>query len=98
MSLGVPNLMLLLSSYSNPVATLKHAQQEGYRALDFMVTAMPFGMYSSESKVTLGCLSISFLHTMDIAVIVLWDFCGLLLWSNTVHGTFCSSLQNSAQV
>ncbi len=54
MSLGVPNLMLLLSSYSNPVATLKHAQGQGYRALDFMVTAMPFGTYSSEPKVPLA--------------------------------------------
>ena len=97
MSLGVPNLMLLLSSYSNPVATLKHAQQEGYKALDFMVTAMPFGMYSSESKVTLGDLSISILHTMEIAIIIvglLWPVTG----STTVHGTFCSSLQSSAQV
>ena len=51
LSLGIPNVMMLFSSYSNPVETLKHAQRQGYRALDFMVTAMPFGTYSSEPKV-----------------------------------------------
>ncbi len=49
--LGIPNVMMLFSSYSNPVETLKHAQRQGYKALDFMVTAMPFGTYSSEPKV-----------------------------------------------
>ena len=51
LSLGISNVMMLFSSYSNPVETLKHAQRQGYRALDFMVTAMPFGTYSSEPKV-----------------------------------------------
>jgi hypothetical protein len=53
LSLGIDNVMLLFSSYSNPVETLAHAQRQGYRALDFMVTPMPFGTYSSEPKVQL---------------------------------------------
>ena len=53
MSLGLDKVMLLISSYSNPVETLQHARRQGYILRDFMVTAMPFGKYSSEPKVRL---------------------------------------------
>ena len=53
MSLGLDKVMLLISSYSNPVETLQHARRQGYILRDFMVTAMPFGKYSSEPKVQL---------------------------------------------
>ena len=53
MSLGLDKVMLLISSYSNPVETLEHARRQGYILRDFMVTAMPFGKYSSEPKVRL---------------------------------------------
>ena len=43
--------MLLISSYSNPVETLRHASKEGYILRDFLLTNMPFGTYSSELKV-----------------------------------------------
>jgi hypothetical protein len=52
-SLGLENVMLLISSYSNPVATLRHAQKEGYRVVDFLIAPMPFGTYSSEPKARL---------------------------------------------
>ena len=54
MSLGLDKVMLLISSYSNPVETLQHARRQGYILRDFMVTAMPFGKYSSEPKVRLS--------------------------------------------
>ena len=60
MSLGLDKVMLLISSYSNPVETLQHARRQGYILRDFMVTAMPFGKYSSEPKVRLrllGCIA-----------------------------------------
>jgi len=51
LSLDYPNAMLLVSSYSNPLGTLEHAKKLGYSITDFLVTALPFGTYSSEPKV-----------------------------------------------
>ena len=51
MSLGLEKVVLLISSYSNPVETLRHANKEGYILRDFLLTNMPFGTYSSELKV-----------------------------------------------
>lgn len=53
MTLGFDNMVLLLSSYCDPVATIEHARRQGYRVTDFMVTPLPFGYYSSEPKVRL---------------------------------------------
>lgn len=39
------------AAYSNPVYTIRFAQQQGYAVTDFMVTPLPFGYYSSEPKV-----------------------------------------------
>ena len=54
MSLGFDSAVLMISSYSNPIETLRHAQEQGYHITDYMVKPMPFGYYSSEPKVTDG--------------------------------------------
>ncbi|EFJ44305.1 hypothetical protein VOLCADRAFT_33370, partial [Volvox carteri f. nagariensis] len=51
LSLGFPYAVLLLSSFSNPASLLRHAAAEGYRVVDFQVTPLSFGIYSSEPKV-----------------------------------------------
>ena len=51
LTLDYPSVMTLISSYSNPVGTITHALEQGYRVADFMVTPLPFGYYSSEPKV-----------------------------------------------
>ncbi|PNW84578.1 hypothetical protein CHLRE_03g149750v5 [Chlamydomonas reinhardtii] len=51
LSLRYPYAMLLLASYSNPAAVLRHAAAAGYRVVDFLVTPLPFGTYSSQPKV-----------------------------------------------
>lgn len=53
LSLGFDSAVLLISAYANPVETIEHAKQQGYQVTDFMVTPMPFGLYSSEPKVSL---------------------------------------------
>ena len=50
LSLDFNSAILLISAYSNPVETIQHAQEKGYRVADFMVTPMEFGHYSSEPK------------------------------------------------
>lgn len=51
LTLDYPNVMLLISSYSNPIETLQWAAVQGYTVADFMVTPLKFGCYSSEPKV-----------------------------------------------
>ncbi len=51
LSLDYPNVMLLVSSYSNPVDTIAHALANHYSVADFMITPLKFGYYSSEPKV-----------------------------------------------
>lgn len=51
MTFGFDSAILLISSYANPVETLEHARKQGYQVTDFMVSPMPFGVYSSEPKV-----------------------------------------------
>jgi methylase of polypeptide subunit release factors len=51
LSLGCETVMLLISAYSNPVETIRHAIALGYSVTDFMVTPLQFGYYSSEPKV-----------------------------------------------
>jgi hypothetical protein len=51
MSMGFNTAMLLLCSYCDPVRTLAHAKNEGYSVVDYRVTDLPFGAYSSEPKV-----------------------------------------------
>jgi methylase of polypeptide subunit release factors len=51
LSLGCKTVMVMISAYSNPVETIRHAIAQGYRVTDFMVTPLQFGYYSSEPKV-----------------------------------------------
>lgn len=51
LTLNFPNVMLLVSSYSNPLRTIACAAENGYAIADFMVTPLQFGYYSSEPKV-----------------------------------------------
>jgi len=49
--LDIPNVLLMISSYSNPVDTINQAIANGYYVADFMVSPLQFGYYSSEPKV-----------------------------------------------
>jgi len=51
LSLNYPTVLLMVSSYSNPVATINWGLQNDYYVADFMVTPLQFGYYSSEPKV-----------------------------------------------
>lgn len=51
LSVGCKTVLLMVSAYSNPVDTIQHAIDEGYSVIDFMVTPLQFGYYSSEPKV-----------------------------------------------
>ena len=48
---GFERLILLLSSFSNPLSIIEHASDHGYRVLDFAIRTMRFGIYSSEPRV-----------------------------------------------
>lgn len=48
---GFEHLILLVSSFSNPLSIIEHALSHGYKVLDFTVRTMRFGIYSSEPKV-----------------------------------------------
>lgn len=51
LTLNYPRVMVLMSSYSNPLGTLECAADQDYAVSDFMVTPLQFGCYSSEPKV-----------------------------------------------
>ncbi|WP_017317371.1 class I SAM-dependent methyltransferase [Mastigocladopsis repens] len=51
LSLGYENVLLLVSSFSNPESTIHHARANGYRVTNFIVLPLKFGYYSSELKV-----------------------------------------------
>lgn len=53
MSLGLEKEMQLICTYGNPVGKSQHARNERYIVSDFLITAMPFGVYSFEPKVNL---------------------------------------------
>lgn len=48
---GFEHLILLVSSFSNPLSIIEHALSHGYRVLDFAVRTMRFGPYSSQPAV-----------------------------------------------
>lgn len=48
---GIPNAMLMISAYSDPIGTIEYAIEHGYQVEDFLTSPMPFGYYSSEPKV-----------------------------------------------
>ncbi len=51
LSLDYQNVLLLVSSYSNPQSTINHAKANGYSVTNFFVLPLKFGYYSSEPKV-----------------------------------------------
>ncbi len=51
MRCGFEHLILLISSFSNPLSIIECASRHGYSVLDYAVRTMRFGMYSSEAKV-----------------------------------------------
>lgn len=50
-SVGCDHVLSLISAYSNPVETIEHALAQGYQVVDFMISPLRFGYYSSEAKV-----------------------------------------------
>ncbi len=51
LSRGYENVLLLMSSYSNPAKLVDHASRRGYKVSDFRVTPLPFGVYSRQDHV-----------------------------------------------
>jgi methylase of polypeptide subunit release factors len=51
LSLGYDNVLLMISSFSDPEGTINLAIAKGYSVSDFVVVPLPFGYYSSEPKV-----------------------------------------------
>ncbi|MBD2503408.1 class I SAM-dependent methyltransferase [Anabaena azotica] len=51
LSLGYENVLLLVSSFSNPLSTIEQAQEHGYNISNFVILPLKFGYYSSEPKV-----------------------------------------------
>ena len=48
---GFEQMILLVSSFSNPLSVIEHASNHGYKVLDFTIRTMRFGIYSSEPNV-----------------------------------------------
>lgn len=51
MSLDYDNVLLIVSSYTDPEGIINCAKTKEYYVSDFLVVPMPFGYYSSEQKV-----------------------------------------------
>ncbi|BDI18838.1 hypothetical protein ANSO36C_46400 [Nostoc cf. commune SO-36] len=51
LSLDYENVLVLISSFSNPINTLDLAKENGYSVQNFMVLPLQFGYYSSDPKV-----------------------------------------------
>jgi hypothetical protein len=51
LAMGYENLLLMLSSYSNPEGLINYATAKGYSIASFLVSPLTFGYYSSEPKV-----------------------------------------------
>ncbi|MBW4574897.1 MAG: SAM-dependent methyltransferase [Aphanothece sp. CMT-3BRIN-NPC111] len=51
LSLDYENVLLLVSSYCNPVSLIKYALAQNYYVQNFLVSPLKFGYYSSEPKV-----------------------------------------------
>lgn len=49
--LDYSTVLLMVSSYSNPIDTIDDAIANGYYVADFMISPLQFGYYSSEPKV-----------------------------------------------
>lgn len=62
LSLDYPNVVLMVSSYSNPVDTINYAIAQDYCVADFMISPLRFGYYSSEPKVETSILKLRKYH------------------------------------
>lgn len=51
LSLNYQNVLVLVSSYSNPEGLINYALAQDYYVSDFMISPLQFGYYSSEPKV-----------------------------------------------
>lgn len=51
LTLNYENVLVMVSSYSNPIGLLDFAIAAGYSVADFIVSPLRFGRYSSEQKV-----------------------------------------------
>lgn len=51
LALGYENVLVMVSSYSNPVGLVNYAMAGGYCISNFLISPLTFGHYSSESKV-----------------------------------------------
>jgi methylase of polypeptide subunit release factors len=51
LSLDYENVLVLISSFSNPINTLNLAKENGFFVQNFMVLPLEFGYYSSDPKV-----------------------------------------------
>jgi len=51
LSLNYQNVLVLVSSYSNPEGLINYALAKDYYVSDFMISPLQFGYYSSEPKV-----------------------------------------------
>lgn len=51
LSLGYRRILVLISSFSNPLSLIGHALDKGYKASSFLISPLPFGQYSSQPKV-----------------------------------------------
>ena len=49
--LNYENVLLMVSSYSNPQSLIEYAKSNGYSTGNFMISPLNFGYYSSEPKV-----------------------------------------------
>lgn len=50
-SVGCDQVLSLISAYANPVETIEYAVTKDYQVVEFMVSPLKFGYYSSEPKV-----------------------------------------------
>jgi methylase of polypeptide subunit release factors len=51
LSLNYENVLLMVSSYSNPQSLIEYAESNGYSTGNFIISPLNFGYYSSEPKV-----------------------------------------------
>lgn len=51
LNLGYENVLVMVSSYSNPVGLIDYATAKGYCVSNFLVSPLTFGYYSSDPKV-----------------------------------------------
>ena len=48
---GLPSVLLLVPAISNPEGVIDHARSQGYQVHKYLITALPFGYYTSQPEV-----------------------------------------------